>query len=96
VQIFLRWNGFMKQAHRLWDTSGNLTLSALAALGVRNPGEQAAAEFMLWNARSNAPAIDNLLNGFKRGDVRPAKRRFLPDQRQTLSIAVRDSRLYRD
>lgn len=75
------WNGFMEQAHRLWDTSGNLTASALAALGARNPGEQAAAAFMLWNARSNAPAIDNLLNGFKRGDGRPAKRRFLPDRK---------------
>jgi beta-lactamase superfamily II metal-dependent hydrolase len=75
------WNALMEQTHRLWDTGGKLTTSALAALGVRNPGEQAAAEFMLWNARSNAPAIDNLLNGLKRADGRPAKRRFLPDRK---------------
>jgi hypothetical protein len=75
------WNALMEQTHRLWDTSGKLTTSALAALGVRNPGEQAAAEFMLWNARTNAPAIDNLLNGMKRADGRPAKRRFLPERK---------------
>ena len=75
------WNVFMEQSHRLWDTSGKLTPSALAALGARNTDELAAAEFMLWNARSNAPAIDNLLNGFKRADGRPAKRRFLPDRK---------------
>jgi beta-lactamase superfamily II metal-dependent hydrolase len=73
------WSALMEQTHRLWDAGGKLTTSALVALGVRNPGEQAAAEFMLWNARSNAPAIDNLLNGLKRADGRPAKRRFLPD-----------------
>ncbi len=77
------WNSFMEQAHRLWDTSGNLTPSALAAIGARNSEERAAAQFMLWNARRNAPAIDNLLNGFKRGDGRPAKRRFLPDRKDT-------------
>ena len=75
------WNALMEQTHRLWDAGGKLTPSALAALGVRNPGEQAAAEFMLWNARSNAPAIDNLLNGMKRADGRPAKRRFLPERK---------------
>lgn len=75
------WNALMEQSHRLWDTSGNLTPSALAALGARNVDERAAAEFMLWNARSNAPAIDNLLNGFKRADGRPARRRFLPDRK---------------
>lgn len=64
------WNAFMEQSHRLWDTSGKFTPSALAALGVRNANEQVAAEFMLWNARSNAPAIDNLLNGLKREDGR--------------------------
>jgi len=75
------WNALMEQSHRLLDPSGKLTSSALAALGARNPSEQAAAEFMLWNARSNAPAIDNLLNGFKKADGRPAKRRFLPDRK---------------
>jgi beta-lactamase superfamily II metal-dependent hydrolase len=75
------WSALMQQLHWLWDADGKLTTSALAGMGVRNPGEQAAAEFMLWNARSNAPAIDNLLNGLKRADGRPAKRRFLPDRK---------------
>jgi beta-lactamase superfamily II metal-dependent hydrolase len=76
------WNALMEETHRLWDAGGKLTTSAIAAaLGVRNPGEQAAAEFMLWNARMNAPAIDNLLNGMKRADGRPSKRRFLPDRK---------------
>lgn len=73
------WNALMEQSKRLWDANGHLTQSAAAALGARNPGEQAAAEFMLWNARSNQPAIENLLNGLKQADGRPAKRRFLPD-----------------
>lgn len=75
------WNALMEQSNRLWDANGQLTPSALAALGARNAGERAAAEFMLWNARSNAPAIDNLLNGMKRADGRPAKRRFLPERK---------------
>lgn len=76
------WNAMIEQSRRLWDASGNLTASALAALGARNAEEQEAAQFMLWNARSNAPAIDNLLSGFKRADGRPAKRRFLPDRKR--------------
>ena len=68
------WNVFMEQSHRLWETSG--VPSALAALGARNTDELAAAKFMLWNARSNAPAVDNLLNGFKRADGRPAKQQY--------------------
>jgi beta-lactamase superfamily II metal-dependent hydrolase len=75
------WNSMLEPTHRLWDTSGQLTPSALAAFGARDEAERSAAEFMLWNARSNAPAIDNLLNGFKRADGRLSKRRFLPEQR---------------
>jgi beta-lactamase superfamily II metal-dependent hydrolase len=74
------WNAFMERSRYLWDTSGKLTPSALRALGARNTNEMAAVEFMLWNARSNAPAIHGLLNGFRRADGRPSKRRFLPDR----------------
>jgi beta-lactamase superfamily II metal-dependent hydrolase len=76
------WNSFLEQANRLLDTTGKLTPSALLALGARNAGEQQSAEFMLWNARSNAPAIENLLRGFKRSDGRPSKRRFLPEGKE--------------
>jgi beta-lactamase superfamily II metal-dependent hydrolase len=75
------WNLILEKSCRLWDSNGTLTASARAALGARDPNELAAAEFMLWNARSNAPAIDNLLNGFRRADGRLAKRRFLPEQK---------------
>lgn len=54
---------------------------ALSALGARDPEEQAAAQFMLWNARANAPAIQNLLYDLKRADGRQAIRRFLPEDR---------------
>jgi beta-lactamase superfamily II metal-dependent hydrolase len=75
------WNAFMDNAHSLWDSAGNLTPAAISALGARDLDEQAAAEFMLWNARANAPAIENLLNGLKRADGRQAKRRFLPEDK---------------
>lgn len=37
---------------------------------------------MLWNARTNAPGIANLLNGFKRADGKLSRRRFLPENRK--------------
>ena len=71
------WNN----ARGLWDPAGNLTPAAISALGARDPDERAAAEFMLWNARANAPAIENLLHDLKRADGRQAKRRFLPEDK---------------
>lgn len=71
----------MDNAHSLLDAAGNLTPAATSALGARGPADQAAAEFMLWNARANAPAIENLLNDLKRADGRQAKRRFLPEDK---------------
>lgn len=75
------WNAFMESAHSLWDSTGKLTPAAMSALGARDADEQAAVEFMLWNARSNAPAIENLLNDLKRPDGRQSRRRFLPEDR---------------
>jgi beta-lactamase superfamily II metal-dependent hydrolase len=72
------WRGVMDSAAQLCDANGVLTPQAAAALGPRDPLERDAIAFMLWNARSNQPAIDNLLNGFKRGDGGPSRRRFLP------------------
>jgi len=75
------WNAFMENARSLWDAADNLTPAAESALSARDDAEQAAAKFMLWNARANAPAIENLLNGLKRADGRQAKRRFLPEDK---------------
>lgn len=72
------WQGLMDTAVALCDVSGALTDAAVGTLRSRSLDEQAAVAFMLWNARSNEPAIDNLLRGFKRADGRPATRRFLP------------------
>jgi beta-lactamase superfamily II metal-dependent hydrolase len=74
------WQGLMGAADALCDAGGKLTAAALSALGARSIAEQEAIAFMLWNARSNQPAIDNLLNGFRRADGRPALRRFLPER----------------
>lgn len=74
------WQGLMGAAAALCDANGVLTPAAVATLGSRDPIEQAAVAFMLWNARSNEPAIDNLLRGFKRADGRPSTRRFLPEK----------------
>jgi beta-lactamase superfamily II metal-dependent hydrolase len=76
------WNAFMANSHSLWDAAGNLTPAAISTLDARDPEEREAAEFMLWNARANAPAIENLLNDLKRADGRPAKRRFLPEDKR--------------
>lgn len=75
------WQGLMETANRLFDTAGNLSTSALNALAARDQEERDSAAFMLWNARANAPGIENLLTGMKRANGRPAKRRFLPEAR---------------
>jgi beta-lactamase superfamily II metal-dependent hydrolase len=74
------WNALMEAVRGLWDANGQLKPAAEAALGAR-PFERRAAEFMLWNARANAPGIENLREGFRRADGRQAKRRFLPDEK---------------
>jgi beta-lactamase superfamily II metal-dependent hydrolase len=74
------WQGLMGAASTMCDANGALTPAAVAALGARDPIEQAAVAFMLWNARANQPAIENLLRGFKRADGRPSSRRFLPEK----------------
>lgn len=74
------WQGLMNAASGLCDAKGVLTPEAAMTLGSRDPVEQAAAAFMLWNARENAPAIENLIRGFKRPDGRPSLRRFLPEK----------------
>jgi glyoxylase-like metal-dependent hydrolase (beta-lactamase superfamily II) len=68
------WHALMDGARGLWDPTGKLTPAAISALAARDPDERAAAEFMLWNARANAPAIENLLHDFRPAggdDVRP-------------------------
>lgn len=77
------WEGLMAAARNLWDPEGKkLTPAAVSALSARDPEERRAAEFMLWNARANAPGIENLVAGMKRADGRPARRRFLPQARK--------------
>ena len=74
------WQGLMGAAAAMCDATGALTPAALTALGSRDAVDQAAVAFMLWNARANEPAIDNLLRGFRRADGRPSTRRFLPEK----------------
>src|SRR5262245_62350139 len=74
------WLGLVGAASAMCDANGALTPAAVAALGARDPIDQAAVAFMLWNARANQPAIENLLRGFKKGDGRPSTRRFLPEK----------------
>lgn len=76
------WNGLMEAARGLWDPDDKLTAAAARALEARSEEERKEAEFMLWNARANAPGIANLLSGMRRADGRPAKRRFLPAARR--------------
>ena len=74
------WQGLMDSAAALCDANGVLAPAAVATLGSRDPVEQAAVAFMLWNARANQPAIDNLVHGFRSADGRPSFRRFLPER----------------
>lgn len=72
------WDSLMERAQDLVDGNGALTAMALGALGARSPEELDAAAFMIWNARTNAPGIENLRKGMKRADGKAAKRRYLP------------------
>ncbi len=72
------WRALMDSAASHLDADGRLTDEARNALGARSPEEQAEVEFMLWNARANAPGIENLLRGMSRKDGRPTRRVFLP------------------
>jgi beta-lactamase superfamily II metal-dependent hydrolase len=72
------WEGLMRRAGGVVDANGNLTAAARSSLGARSADDQAAAAFMLWNARENAPGIKNLLTGMRQSNGQPAKRRFLP------------------
>jgi beta-lactamase superfamily II metal-dependent hydrolase len=75
------WNALMDNARDLCDAAGSLAPAAISALGPRDADEREAAEFMLWNARTNAPGIENLLHDLKRADGRQSKRRFLPEDK---------------
>jgi beta-lactamase superfamily II metal-dependent hydrolase len=72
------WNGLMNLAERLLKKNGSLSVAAADFLGARSDEERDAAAFMLWNARTNAPGIKNLLTGMKKSNGQPALRRFLP------------------
>lgn len=76
------WHGLMESVHGLFGDDDKLTPTAVSALSARDEKEREAAEFMLWNARGNAPGIENLLTGMKRADGRPSRRRFLPESRK--------------
>jgi len=74
------WVALTQSVDELLDKDKKkLTASAIHALGARDPQEIEAAEFMLWNARANAPGLENLLNGMRRSDGQKSVRRFLPD-----------------
>lgn len=74
------WNRLLKAAGSLVDAKGALSPIAARALGARAQEQRDAVAFMLWNARENAPGIENLRNGMRRRDGRPSRRRYLPAQ----------------
>lgn len=82
------WDALMEQAHDLVDAEGRLKVPASATLSARTQEERDTVAFMLWNARANKPAIENLLGGMRRASGRAAKRRFLPDGRAFPSSVV--------
>jgi hypothetical protein len=61
------------------DELGQATKDSLAAHGSRDLDE---VRFILWNARSNKPGIQNLLSGMTTPRGGAAKRRFLPESDQ--------------
>lgn len=73
------WNRLLLDVPNMVDEEGNLIGAAAAAMNARSAEEQAAAAFLLWNARTNAPGIDNLLRGMKNARGVRGPRRFLPD-----------------
>ena len=81
------WHGLMERAGEFL-VDGELTAQASAALGAREPQDREAVKFMLWNARANAPGIQNLLDGMARKGGGRAKRRFLPESKKFPSRIV--------
>lgn len=72
------WHALMDSAASHLGADGRLTDEARNALGARSSMEQAEVEFLLWNARANAPGIENLLTGMSRRDGGLTRRVFFP------------------
>lgn len=77
------WHRFLAGVPDLCDAQGQLRDVAARSVWARTPDEQTAASWMLWNARSNQPAIDNLVRGMRNGG-RAAIRRYLPEKAKVL------------
>ena len=85
------WRALMDAAHGLLDDRGKLTPQAMAALDARDDQDKAGVEFMLWNARANAPGIDEPA-AWHEGGGRPAGEAAFPARGQDrLPVVVRDT-----
>jgi beta-lactamase superfamily II metal-dependent hydrolase len=72
------WHGMLKGVNDLFQ-DGKPNAATRDALGALSSKDQATVEFQLWNARANAPGIQNLMHGMSRNQGKgDAKRRFLP------------------
>lgn len=74
------WEDLRRGVASLVKLDGKLAPAVERAMAARSQDEREALEWMLWNARANAPGIHNLLHGMRRADRRQARRRFLPER----------------
>lgn len=72
------WERVRAGVSGLVEPSGTLRPEVRRCLSARR-GDTAELEFLLWNARQNAPGIHNLLHGMRRADGKRSLRRFLPE-----------------
>jgi hypothetical protein len=84
---FAAWERLLAMTSNLFDRKDRLTPDAVRALSARSADDREAAEFMLWNARQNAPGIENLRRGMKKAGGAPALRRYLPSQEVPFQFA---------
>lgn len=73
------WERLIASLPSVVDGAGELTAAAATALGAAPQAQRDDIAFMLWNARLNAPGIENLTKHMKRADGRASKRRYLPE-----------------
>jgi beta-lactamase superfamily II metal-dependent hydrolase len=72
------WEALRASVSSLVDDQGRLVPALAGTLPAVSKDQLEELESCLWNARTNADGMENLLQGMKRADGGPARRRFLP------------------
>ncbi|MFO0618000.1 MAG: MBL fold metallo-hydrolase [Polyangiaceae bacterium] len=81
------WERLIGGLGKVVDEQGKLAGAAASAMAGAGEKLRDDVAFMLWNARTNAPGIENLTSGMRRADGRASKRRYLPEGAKDVPFA---------